>query len=269
MLQNLAPWLTGALRNKLARTEFSILFITFIISGLVWSFIGLADYAQSGVSQQFDRTILLSMRSETNTSDPLGPGWLEETARDFTALGSIPVLLWFAGATTGYLILLKKPRIALVVLITTLGAIAISSGLKEFIDRARPELVPHATVVYTASFPSGHSMHSSSVYLTLAALLVRVQGRRRLKTFILGFAIITIFVVGLSRIYLGVHWPTDVLAGWTAGTGWALLCWLLARWLQRQGQVENEYNSTRTTTSTDSLSQRPTISRPTNERNRG
>lgn len=240
MLHNPAPLLAGALRNKLARTEFFIIFIAFIVSGLVWGFIALADYAQSGASQQFDRTVLLSLRSKINTSDPLGPGWLEETARDFTALGSIPVLLWFAAAITGYLTLLKKYRIALLVLITTLGAIAISSGLKELIDRARPDLVPHATVVYTASFPSGHSMHSSSVYLTLAALLARVQARRRLKTFVLGFAIITILMVGLSRVYLGVHWPTDVFAGWTAGAGWALLCWLLARWLQQRGQVEKE-----------------------------
>lgn len=240
MLQNPASPPAGTLRDKLARTEFFIIFIAFMMSGLVLGFIGLADFTQSGASTQFDRAIFLSMRSKTDISDPLGPGWLEEAARDFTALGAIPVLLWFAVATSGYLTLQKKPRIALVVLAATLGAIAISSGLKELIDRARPDLVPHATTVYTASFPSGHSMHSASVYLTLAALLARVQTRRRQKTFVLGFAIITILMIGVSRIYLGVHWPTDVLAGWTAGTGWALLCWLLARWLQQRGQVESE-----------------------------
>ena len=131
-------------------------------------------------------------------------------------------------------------RNSLPVLVVALGAIALSSGLKELIDRARPEIVPHETAVYTASFPSGHSMHSSSVYLTIAALLARIHSRRRIKIFILNFAIITIFAVGLSRVYLGVHWPTDVLAGWTAGTGRALLCWLLARWLQSRGKVENQ-----------------------------
>lgn len=240
MLQKPVSESVGILRNTLARTEFFIIFFVFILSGLVLGFVGLAEYTQSGASARFDHSILLSMRSNTDIDDALGPGWLEEAARDFTALGSISVLLWFSAATTGYLTFLKKSRIALVVLAVTLGAIAISSGLKELIDRARPDLVPHATTVYTASFPSGHSMHSSSVYLTLAALLARVQARRRQKIFVLGFAIITIFLIGVSRVYLGVHWPTDVLAGWTAGAGWALACWLLARWLQRRRQVEDE-----------------------------
>jgi undecaprenyl-diphosphatase len=112
--------------------------------------------------------------------------------------------------------------------------------LKYSIDRDRPALVPHGSVVYTASFPSGHSMLAASTYLTMGALLARVQRRRRIKAYILMVAITATLLVGISRVYLGVHWPTDVIAGWTAGTGWALLCWLLARWLQAHGAVENE-----------------------------
>ncbi|MES2605778.1 MAG: phosphatase PAP2 family protein, partial [Pseudomonadota bacterium] len=100
--------------------------------------------------------------------------------------------------------------------------------------RQRPDLVPHGMQVYTASFPSGHSMQAAATYLTMGALLAQVQKRRRVKAFILSVAMIITFLVGLSRIYLGVHWPTDVLAGWTAGAGWAILCWLLAKWLYEE-----------------------------------
>src|SRR5690606_16756183 len=135
-------------------------------------------------------------------------------------------------AVLGYLLLDGKRRIAIVVLIATLGALGVSHILKETFDRDRPDLVPHGMMVYTASFPSAHSMLSASTYLTLGALLARIQRRKRIKAYILLVAISATLLVGISRIYLGVHWPTDVLAGWAAGSAWALMCWLLAHWLQ-------------------------------------
>jgi undecaprenyl-diphosphatase len=99
--------------------------------------------------------------------------------------------------------------------------------------------VPHGAIVYTASFPSGHAMLAAVVYLTLGALLARVQPRLVLKLYLLGLAILLTIAVGVSRVYLGVHWPTDVLAGWTLGAAWALFCWAAALWLQRRGQVES------------------------------
>jgi undecaprenyl-diphosphatase len=131
-----------------------------------------------------------------------------------------------------------------VLIVATLGALSLSTLLKYSIDRDRPDLVPHGSVVYTASFPSGHSTLAASTYLTMAALLIRVQRKKRIKAYILLIAILVTILVGVSRVYLGVHWPTDVLAGWTAGAGWALLCWLLARWLQLHGAVENEDGAT-------------------------
>jgi undecaprenyl-diphosphatase len=119
-----------------------------------------------------------------------------------------------------------------------LGGSLLSSGLKIGFERARPDLVPHGATVYTKSFPSGHSFLSAVVYLTLGALLARVQPKRRLKIYLLGLAALLTVAVGLSRVYLGVHWPTDVLAGWTVGATWALLCWLVALWLQSRGTVE-------------------------------
>jgi undecaprenyl-diphosphatase len=114
----------------------------------------------------------------------------------------------------------------------------LSTGLKMGFERPRPDLVPHATRVYTASFPSGHAMLSAITYLTLGALLARVEKSRRVSAFIMGLAIITTLLVGISRVYLGVHWPSDVVAGWSVGAAWASLCWFVALQLQRRGQVE-------------------------------
>src|SRR5205085_9940078 len=105
-------------------------------------------------------------------------------------------------------------------------------------DRPRPSVVPHLSHVMTSSFPSGHSLLSAVVYLTLGSLLARLVGPPRLKLYFLGVAVLLSFLVGLSRVYLGVHYPTDVLAGWAAGLTWAVLCWLLARYLQHRGAVE-------------------------------
>ena len=94
------------------------------------------------------------------------------------------------------------------------------------------------TPVYTASFPSGHATGSAAAYLTMGALLARFQRQRRLKIYLMSVAVLLTLMIGVSRLYLGVHWPTDVLAGWTLGSCWALMCWTIARQLQRRGAVE-------------------------------
>jgi undecaprenyl-diphosphatase len=121
-----------------------------------------------------------------------------------------------------------------------LGGVLISQTMKWAYARPRPELVPHGAEVFTASFPSGHSMMSAVVYLTLGALLARTQAARDAKAYILAVGVVLTVLVGVSRVYLGVHWPTDVLAGWVLGGLWAMLCWLAMLWLQTGGQVEDE-----------------------------
>jgi undecaprenyl-diphosphatase len=132
----------------------------------------------------------------------------------------------------------RKAHAALFVVAAVGGGMLLSTLLKMGFDRPRPDLVPHGALVYTASFPSGHATLSAVVYLTLGALLARVQPRFVLKFYLLGLAIVLTVTVGVSRVYLGVHWPTDVLAGWALGAAWALFCWAAALWLQRRGQVE-------------------------------
>lgn len=218
------------------------LILTAIIGLLsaVWMFKYIADVAQSGSSQAFDRALLMSMRSSGDLTDPLGPAWMEEIGRDITALGGVAVLTLVTMAVLGYLLFKNKRRIAAIVLLVSLGSLVSSTVLKHSIDRDRPQLVPHGSVVYTQSFPSGHSMQAASSYLTLAVLLARVQRRRSVRLYLLFLAIAVTVMVGVSRVYLGVHWPTDVLAGWTAGSIWALISWLMVRWLERCGDLGDE-----------------------------
>lgn len=233
-------WRALDLMSRLGRHELAILTSLTLIVGGLWGFIELADEIAERETHAFDEAILLAMRSSADRSDPLGPQWVEELGRDFTALGGMGVLTFLTLTVAGFLILQRKLRITVLVLIAVYGGFLLSTLLKQAFDRPRPDLVPHDVYVYTASFPSGHAMMSAATYLTLGALLARVQPRWRMKAYLLLIAIFLMLTVGVSRIYLGVHWPTDVVAGWTAGAVWALLCWLVARWLQRQGQIERE-----------------------------
>lgn len=196
-----------------------------------WGFIALADEVLEGETHGFDQAIILAFRAPGDPADPLGPAWLEDAVRDVTALGSAPVLVIAVLAVAGFLALSRNWGLALFTVAASLGGLALSSALKYLIDRPRPELVPREALTFTSSFPSGHSMMAAVIYLTLAALVVRLMERKRLKGYALAVALALALLVGLSRVYLGVHWPSDVLAGWAAGAGWALACWLAARWL--------------------------------------
>ncbi|SCY49585.1 undecaprenyl-diphosphatase [Microvirga guangxiensis] len=203
-----------------------------------WAFIAIADEVSEGETHELDSAILLALRDPQDVANPLGPGWLEEAARDFTGLGGYAILTLLTAATVIYLLMAGKRAAALLVLVSIVGGTLLSTGLKMGFERPRPDLVPHATRVYTASFPSGHAMLSAITYLTIGALLARVEKSRRISAFIMSLAIVMTLMVGASRVYLGVHWPSDVLAGWSVGAAWAALCWFVALQLQRKGQME-------------------------------
>ena len=213
------------LLRRLGRQELSILLSMLLVASAIWAFATLANVMVEGETYAFDRAVLLVMRAPGAPAGPWGPRWLMEVVRDYTALGSVGILTFMTLAVSGFLLLQGKTRVAVLVLMTVAGGMLLSTLLKRSFDRPRPDLVPHGVVVYTASFPSGHAMLFAVVYLTLGTLLARVQPQRRLKAYILTLAVVLTVLVGLSRLYLGVHWPTDVLAGWIAGAAWALLAW--------------------------------------------
>jgi undecaprenyl-diphosphatase len=97
-------------------------------------------------------------------------------------------------------------------------------------------------LIQFSSFPSGHSMLSAVIYPTLGTLLARLVPRKRLKIYFMLVALTLSFLIGISRIYLRVHYPTDVLAGWAAGLAWAAFCWTIAKYLQRRGALEGGEN---------------------------
>ncbi len=226
--------------NWLGRHELGFLLaIAGVVAGL-WCFAALADEVMEGGTKAIDRRILLSMRNPSNLADPIGPPVVEEAARDVTALGGLTVLGFLILVVSGYLILAGKTRMAGFVLGSIVTGLIASTVLKDIFNRPRPELVPHAVFAMNSSFPSGHSMLSAITYLTLGALLARSEPRKRIKAYWMLIAVILTVAVGITRVYLGVHWPTDVVAGWTAGAVWALLSWLVARWLQRRQAIERD-----------------------------
>jgi undecaprenyl-diphosphatase len=193
----------------------------------VVAFAVLAATVGSAPVRRLDAALLRALH------DLRGPAWFEGAVRDVTALGSVTVVTLLTIGAAGHLRLTRGREPALLLLVSVAGGVLLSHGLKFAFERQRPDLVPHATEVFTASFPSGHAMTSATAYLALGALLAESHPRRRVGAWLLGVAVVVTALVGVSRVHLGVHWPTDVLAGWAAGLAWASLCWLLARRLRR------------------------------------
>lgn len=235
MRERIRTWLSRA-----GLLEAAVLISLLIIAGALWIFVEVADEVIEGDSQHFDETVLSALRQPNDPEKPIGPWWLHTVARDLTALGGTAVIALVCIVSVGFLALLRKWGAVWLVLVAIVGGAIVSTVLKINFDRPRPSLVPHLTEVHSPSFPSGHSMLSAVTYLTLGSLLARTTANRRIKVYVLTVSVLLAGVIGATRVYLGVHYPTDVLAGWCAGITWALLCSLVARWLQRRGAVEGE-----------------------------
>lgn len=213
--------------NRILQRILSLLALNFL------SFAVIAWIVATGKTHLFDSTLLLSLRNPDDTTDPLGPPWLEEMVRDFTALGSVGVLSFTVVTVCVLLWLVGKRKSCAFLFFVCISGTIIGQLLKMAFDRARPDLVPHASVVYSTSFPSGHSMMAAVVWMTLAILLTQAMHQQRHRVFVFALTTFLVILIGLSRVYLGVHWPTDVLAGWLSGIAWVLVCLVIV--LQLRG----------------------------------
>lgn len=188
------------------------------------AFLALAGAGPDGELGTLDSRLLLALRRPGDPGDPL---WLEETVLAVTALGGYPLIVLALAAVAGLLVVTRRYGAALYAVLSVGSGALVSHLLKIHYARPRPDLVAHLDVIHTASFPSGHATVSTLAYLTLAALAVRFAADRWVRVYALALAVFVAFIVGLSRVYLGVHWPSDVAAGWALGAAWASLAWLV------------------------------------------
>ena len=229
--------LSGMIQSLTPRHVTVLVGLLVIVSG-TWGLVGLTDTVLEGHTQRFDDRLI--RWCVTHRHKPA----IVDAARDLTALGGVTVLAMVVSAVVGFLLISHKRGAALLVIVAVGGGLVIGSTLKYVVHRPRPPREYQEAYVFTASYPSGHSMLSAVTYLTLGALLAQVSPGRLLRFYIVAVAVVATFLVGLSRVYLGVHWPTDVLAGWTAGLLWSIICLLVERLLQKQGAVEAEFGAT-------------------------
>jgi undecaprenyl-diphosphatase len=227
-------------RKPRDREELRILLGAVALLAMIWIFAALADAVREGDTRRFDEWVLNVLRQDGDKSQLKGPRWLASGAQDITALGSPTVLGLTVLAVSGYLLLHGLYRHSLFVFAASTGGWVLNWVLKQAFSRARPDIVPHLREVMTSSFPSGHALTSAAVYLTLGTLLMRIANGRLAKYYCLAIAMVVTFLVGASRVFLGVHYPSDVVAGWLIGMSWALLCWTVERTLERRAGLKRE-----------------------------
>jgi undecaprenyl-diphosphatase len=232
---NTARRAPAGISSPARRFEFKPLAAVAVLAALGFGFVELAGAVMEGETRAFDEWLLRALREAGDLSNPIGPAWFEELVRDVTALGSTFVLTFAVVVVAGYLWIVGSPqKAAFLVAAVSLGSL-LNRLLKFGFARPRPDIVAHGAYVSTESFPSGHSANSAIVYLLLGMMLARVEASYPTKVYIFTVCVLITTLVGLSRVYLGVHWPTDVLAGWAVGACWAFLCWYALLRLQPTG----------------------------------
>jgi undecaprenyl-diphosphatase len=215
------------------RQEKLLVAAVLLVIASTWVFIELLDEILEDETEEIDAWIMGVLHSGPDPNIPIGPDWIIAAALDLTALGGPAVLTLTVALVSGYLALLRDFRSMRLVLITSILGLGLNSLLKVVVGRERPPEAVRLAHETTASFPSGHSALAAIIYLTLGAILAVTRPRRRERIYIIAAALLITGMVGLTRVYLGVHYPTDVLAGWSVGLAWTLVCLIIAHRLQR------------------------------------
>jgi undecaprenyl-diphosphatase len=229
---------TDAAARWFSRRDLRLLFELAVIAGLAWLFLEIADAVTRNATQSFDDSVLLALRTDAAGKDPVGPPWLQSALVDLSALGSGGVTALVTVLVFVFLLLARKPRLAVMVAVCALGAFGVMTAFKQMFGRGRPVVVEHIGVTGGLSFPSGHASISAALYVTLAVLLASGLRELRLRVYVVSVGVGLAVLVGFTRVYMGVHYPSDVVAGWAVGLFWALLCGMASRLLQRRGVVE-------------------------------
>jgi undecaprenyl-diphosphatase len=215
------------------KAELGALAALFIAAVGLSAFLWIADEMSEEGPRGIDYRVLMFLRPGPDPHDALGPAWLQRAATELTTLGGTTNLALFVLIAIVFLLLHRRVASALLVLTAVLGGSAVSELIKNIFGRDRPPLIYRAVETSNASFPSGHAMLSTITYLTLGAMLAQVMPERRQKVFVFTTAVLLALIIGASRVFLGVHWLTDVLAGWSLGAAWAMVCWLAAWSIRR------------------------------------
>jgi undecaprenyl-diphosphatase len=248
------PWLS--------RVDSRLLLVFLVFAPSIALFIQIAAEVIEGDTLDLDRWIMRSLRSSQDSAVPIGGASVSEAMVEITVLGGTTVLTLVTMLAAFYLVARRKFALAMFLAAAIGAGSALNAVLKNLFLRDRPDLVPHLVEVTSASFPSGHAMNSAMVYLTLAALLVSVERSWRVRVYIMSAALFLVIAIGTSRVYLGVHWPSDVLAGWSAGAAWAVLCALVVHRLQREKKLEGAESAMEQEGNEPSTTREPDTSAP-------
>lgn len=220
--------------KPLRRIEARLLLTAVAIAGGLWGLLALVDDVREQENARLDRLVLLAFRVPGDLATPIGPRWVQEAARDFTALGGFTVLTLISVLAVVLLLMHRRKLQAAIFAGTVVLTQIAAEVIKHFIHRPRPDLVPHHDLVYSSSFPSGHATMSPVVYFTLAMIVAAGERDRPTRALLLAGATLLVVAIGVSRVYLGVHWPTDVLAGWALGGVIALAALTVLHWAGRR-----------------------------------
>lgn len=219
-------WVGGHVRGFYAAVGVFLLIGLFVVLGAAGLFALLAWRVRAGDTQSFDEAVLLWMNSHATP-------WLDVAALEVTTLGA-GVVLWMLVAVASAFLWVNRHHYSVFLLwIAVLGGGLLNSTLKSLFERPRPELFPWRTPhVGQSSFPSGHSMGAMAAYATLAYLIARLEPTPILRHLTFAVAAVVVLLIGMSRMYLGVHYPSDVIGGFIIGLAWAALCALTIEAIQ-------------------------------------